>query len=224
MYAIQEVVRRAAARWTDYYTAQQNSTLKTVVLKQLTAGVATLRTSVAHGFTAGQTIGVRLSPADAVFDTAEAKLTNVTVTDLLFAKVSPDVPAIVSGGNIWQSYIGERVFAEGNDILSREDVGQFPCLVYSMQDDSFDSCGRDSAVIRLDVTIRNFDKALMGKILRGMQSAVTPRLMLVEQLAAGLKTRIAMFRKTSEADDIFDDKTNTYRLRSVWSAKYVEEP
>ncbi|HLX61155.1 MAG TPA: PA14 domain-containing protein, partial [Planctomycetota bacterium] len=74
-----------------------SSTAFTVTNKALTNNVATLTTSSAHGFVAGQAVFV--ATGDSVFDGVFA-ISSVTSTTISYARVNANVSSVASGGTI----------------------------------------------------------------------------------------------------------------------------
>lgn len=93
-----------------------------VTHKALTSNIATLTTSSAHGFTAGQTVTVALNPPDAVFN-GTWTLSAVTSTTLSYARTSANITTTTTGGGVsrWTWSRAEAYLYDGwNMIMTLE--------------------------------------------------------------------------------------------------------
>jgi len=97
----------------SFFVPAQAGLVAEISQKALTDNVATLKTSTAHGFVAGQLIRVRLTTADAVFDGEHIIATVPTTTTLTYAKTNANVSALsVSGVVDGKISIGDRIVYE----------------------------------------------------------------------------------------------------------------
>lgn len=108
----------------------------TVTNKALTSNVVTLTTSVAHGFTNGESVEVALSPADPVFDGTYTITSIPTSTTFTYAKTNADVTSVASDGTaVGANTYGEKTAGFDPDLLAANSwAGQFIRMAASPDD------------------------------------------------------------------------------------------
>ena len=107
---LQELTRR------DFIVPIQAGLFALISNKALTTNVATITTSAAHGFVAGQLVRIVLDTADSVFDGYQIISTAPTSTTFTFAKTNANVTSVAAKGRVMAVVnVGDKITYENSD-------------------------------------------------------------------------------------------------------------
>jgi len=124
--------------------------------------------------------------------------------------------------------VGDRIYPSDSKMLEDLTDGKLPAVTFNMLAETVDPCGRIDGTVQIDVIHKGQtkEKKTIWLVHRAIQLAVTPRLLqaVVPSPVPDLKINVALFRQESVEDNVFDERTDTYRLRSQWATKYVRTP
>lgn len=118
--------------------------------------------------------------------------------------------------------VGDRAYPMDIKLTERLTNGEYPLVTFAIVDEDNLSCGRIEALVQIDAINRGLEKKTLWSVHRAVELATTPRLLQAAATASPvLAIRIAAFKLTNAEDDLFDEGTDTYRLRSQWRVLYV---
>lgn len=125
--------------------------------------------------------------------------------------------------------IEDRIYPEDTKLREKDDAGKFPAVSLAMLNEVEDSCGRINGTVQLDAIHKGNDKKTLWQIHRACELALKPRTIQAaieghldeDDNADPLPIKVALFRQTSVDDTVYDEKTDTWRIRSTWEVKFV---
>lgn len=118
--------------------------------------------------------------------------------------------------------IEDRIYPMDSRLVERLGEGTLPLVTFAMIDEGDISCGRIEGIVQIDVAHRGLEKKTPWDIHAAVKVAVAPRLLqIASETSPNLLIRVGSFKLTNAQDDIFDELTNTYRLRSQWRTLFV---
>lgn len=121
--------------------------------------------------------------------------------------------------------VEDRIFPMDNKMAERLESGKFPLVTFTILDNDDYPCGKIITLFQLDVIHRGLEKKTLWDVHRALEQAVDARLLqAASEQAPDLLIRVALFRQTNAEDDLFDEATNTHRLRSQWRVIYIRKP